>query len=89
MNYNWTYLRTFDSDFDDVVCAAQVVCCRTAVVSSITFNHIRNPESFLEVLKRHSAAGQLSSILLPGNIWSGPVIEEIEDICFCMTISAQ
>lgn len=74
---NWVKLHTFDSDLDDVLCSAQAVCGCTAVVPSISFIHIRNLECFLEVLKGHPVARQLSSILLPGDLWSGPVIDEI------------
>ncbi len=72
---------TFDSNLDDVLCSAQVVCGCTAVVPSVSFIHIRNLECFLEVLKGHPAARQLSSILLPGDLWSGPVTEEITPGC--------
>lgn len=66
---------TFDSDLDDVVCSAQVVCGRTAVVPTVVFIHIRNFERFLEVIEGHPAARELSSILLPRDLWSGSVTE--------------
>lgn len=71
----WVKLHTFNSDLDDVVYSAQVVCGCTAVVPSISFIHIRNLEYSLEVLKGHPAARQLSSIFLPGDLWSGPITE--------------
>lgn len=71
--YNWINLHTFDIDLDDMLCSAQLVCGRAAVVPSVVFIHVRNLERFLEVLKGRPAARQLSSILLPGDIGSGPV----------------
>lgn len=82
---NWVKLRTFDSDLDDVLYSAQAVCGCTAVVPSIGFIHIRNLECFLEVLKGHPVARQLSSILLPGDLWSGPVIDEITQLYVSLT----
>lgn len=78
------YLHTFDSDLDDVVCNAQVVFGRTAIVASISFIHIRNLQHFLEVMKGHPAARQFTSILLPGDLWSGSVMEAIiNQLCLC------
>lgn len=73
------HLHTFDSDLDDVVCAAQAVRGRTAVVAGVSFVHVRNPERFLEVVDGRPAAWQLAPILLPGDTWSGPVIETISN----------
>ena len=73
--YNWINLHTFDNDLDDVVRSAQLVYGRAAVVPGVGFTHVRNLERFLEVLKGRPAARQLSSILLPGDIWSGPVTD--------------
>lgn len=69
------WLRTFHGDFNDVVCNTQPVCGRAAVLSSVTFHHIGNLECFLEGLKGYPTARQLSSIFLPGDIWSRPVID--------------
>lgn len=69
------WLPTFDGDFNDVVCGAQPVCGRAAVVSSVGFHHIGYLECFLEGLEGYSPAGQLSSVLLPGDIWSRPEIQ--------------
>lgn len=79
---NWFKGHTFDSDLDDVVCSAQAVCGCTAVVPSISFIHIRNLEGFLEVVNGRPAARQLSSILLPGDLWSGSVAEAVTTRCF-------
>ncbi len=73
--YNWLRLFTFDSDLDDMACNAQPVCGWTAVLPTISFIHIRNSQCSLKVLKGHPAVRQLSSILLPGDLWSGPVRE--------------
>lgn len=69
------WLPTFDGDFNDVVYGAQPVCGHAAVVSSVGFHHIRYLECFLEGLEGYSPAGQLSSVLLPGDIWSRPEIQ--------------
>lgn len=44
-------MHTFDGDLNDVVCGAQPVGGRAAVVSSVRFHHIGNLECFLERLK--------------------------------------
>lgn len=66
------WLLTFDGDFNDVVYGGQPVCGHAAVVSSVGFHHIGYLECFLEGLEGYSPAGQLSSVLLPGDIWSRP-----------------
>lgn len=70
-------LYTFDSDLDDVVGSAHVVRGRAEVVASISFTHIRNLQHFVVVMERHPAAWELTYILLPGDVWSGPFIGEI------------
>lgn len=72
-------MYTFDSDLDDVVYSALVVCGRAVVVASISFIHIRNLQHFVEVMERHPADWQLTSILLPGDVWSGPFMEGIKN----------
>lgn len=79
---NLVNLHTFNRDLDDVLCSAQLVCGCTAVVPSVSFIHVRNLKRFLEVIKGHPAARQLSSILLPGDLWSGPVTELNTTGCF-------
>lgn len=71
------WLPTFDADFNDVVDGAQPVCGCAAVVSSVGFHHIGYLECFLEGLEGYSPAGQLSSIFLPGDIWSRPEIQTL------------
>lgn len=81
-------LHTFDSDLDDVVCNAQVVCGRTAVVACISFIHIRNLQCFLEVMEGHPAAWQFTSILSPGDLRSGPITEAIANqFCPCLSLT--
>lgn len=76
LNLHHHGLRTFDDDFNDVVCGTQPVCGCAAVVSSVRFHHVGNLECFLEGLKGYPTARQLSSILLPGDIWSRPAIDK-------------
>lgn len=78
----WTFLHsltpewppTFYGDLNDVVCGTQPVCGRAAVLPSVCFHHIGNLEGFLVGLNRYPTARQLSTILLPGDIRSGPAV---------------
>lgn len=67
---------TFDGDLDDVVRLTQAVAGGAAVLAGVGFGHVGNLKRPLEVAEGRPAALQLPSDLLPGDLWSGPVISK-------------